>query len=283
MSSNQLITHALVGFAILFGGVLAMQLVGIGLRPVLGLQGALVASEVLVILGAAVGYRNVSESAAPWPDMDPRQLSFGSLIMVGITTIAVAAVANLAMEVLIYLWPPLEASATQYIEQLKEILIEAEGLDRVLGIAAVCLFAPVCEEALFRGTILPEQLRRQHAFLAVVGNGLLFSAFHMNPIAFVSLAVVGMFFSHTFVASRHLLVPVIGHAALNILNGLIVPSVIDIDQSGSLISEVGALTFFLVFLGLLALTILLWQKTVNLLYNVRKSNTSEPTGQSIGQ
>lgn len=216
---------ALVGLYL--AAIFFVSAVGIALSGAIGhLQGAIIASQVVGIAGAALIYSYVrGEHRAPWPDghrLGLPPLHLGVTIL-GILALGIAANALMALEV--HWFTFLEAFAEQYQQYVGRLILDATGLDRWLGIVAICLAAPICEELLFRGTFLPEQREFSSTTTAVIANGLLFAAFHQNPISLVPLAFIGAFLAHLVVLTESLWSAVFAHAMLNGFNGLVVPEV----------------------------------------------------------
>lgn len=81
----------------------------------------------------------------------------------------------------------------------------------VLGVAV----APVAEEVLFRGVLLPLILRRLGPAPAIFLVALFFALLHFNAFAFVPLFVIGSGFGLAYLMSGDLRVPVMMHALFN--------------------------------------------------------------------
>lgn len=78
--------------------------------------------------------------------------------------------------------------------------------------------APVAEEALFRGILLPLFARRAGAFAAVAISSLVFAAMHADLGTFAPLAAYACFLSAAFARCGSLRVPVAMHVAFNAVN-----------------------------------------------------------------
>lgn len=208
-----------------FVGVVAwMIFVQLASASLLPPHEAVLAVQVVGILGAAIGYRYLrGEDAAGWPDLDRTGLGPGAWVLMLVAVVVVGLWANSLMALTVELIPSLEPMAEFYREQINKLVLKAEGMDRVLGLIGICLAAPVCEEALFRGTFLPEQSRSMSIFATVVGNGLLFGSFHLNPINLLPLSVVGAFLAHLVVLTGSLWPAIFAHAAMNGFNGVVLP------------------------------------------------------------
>lgn len=237
---------------------LAMQL------PLLP-QVAIIASQLLVILGGAMIYRaKFARSKLRWPRLNSPGMSIWALGFVLAASVSLGFLANALGALTVYVFPGLAPMAEAYQTQIETLLLPEAVEAQILGAIAVALVAPVAEEVLFRGTILPEQRRDQLAYSAILLNGILFSFMHLNPVAFISLAVVGCYFAHITVRSGSLWGAVLGHAALNLVNGVILVRLIDEvpDPAEVELLELG------VALGvLIPVTALLWWFSIRLIRN----------------
>jgi uncharacterized protein len=85
----------------------------------------------------------------------------------------------------------------------------------LFGSAAV-LAAPFCEEFLFRG-VLQQGLARgsRRSLEAVFLSGLIFALFHMNPVSFLALFELGIFFGLLYQRTGSLVPGIVAHATQN--------------------------------------------------------------------
>ncbi len=89
---------------------------------------------------------------------------------------------------------------------------------RVWLVGAAVLGAPIVEEAVFRGLLLPVLLRRYHWAQAVLLVSALFAAVHVHLSSMVPLFVASLGFSLAYLYSGSLLVPIVMHALFNGVN-----------------------------------------------------------------
>ena len=91
------------------------------------------------------------------------------------------------------------------------------GEDRSpLGVVfLLVVVAPVTEELLFRGVILPGLLSRHSSAMAVILSALLFALFHLNPWQFVGAFMLGVLFGWWYVKLGSLTPCLFGHAVVN--------------------------------------------------------------------
>jgi membrane protease YdiL (CAAX protease family) len=214
-----------VGAFVFVNVVGAIFKVGVGL----GLQATIVAYEVVGILGAALIYRAwAGDRAAPSPAWGTIGTDVLRLLVPMVAVIVFAIWANVTVGLTVELVPSLEEAALEYQRQVEKILLKAEGLDYALGVVAICIAAPLCEEVLFRGTIYPEQRKSNGIAWAAALNGLLFAAFHVNELTLIPLTVVGAFFAQLTAWTRSIWPPILAHALFNTFNSLVLPRLHDV-------------------------------------------------------
>ena len=222
-----------------------------------------IVAQLVFILGAAIVYRRFYARAdTTFPSLKKLGVSPLALLVVVVASIVLGFLANALGALTVLVFPGLEPMAELYQETIESLLIDAPLYAQVLGAIGVVVVAPVAEEILFRGTILPEQRREQIAVSAILLNGILFSLMHQNPVAFVALAVVGCYFAHITLKSGALWPAIIGHAALNLVNGVILLRVIDEVPDAADIT-VGEISVALALL--LPLSIVVWWLSVYLM------------------
>ena len=220
-------------------------------------------AQFAVLLGGALIYRRKFAKPQPtWPSLRRLGMGLPALGMVLVASVVLGFLANMLGGLTIQIFPNLIPMAEQYQDQIQGILLPESKRAQFLGIVAIVVAAPICEEFLFRGTLLPEQRRSQIPAQAILLNGLLFSAMHLNPVALVSLTLVGAYFAHITLKSGSLWGAILGHAALNLVNGVILLRLAaDVADP----AEVGW-TEVLIGLAVLApLTALLWWASVRLI------------------
>jgi len=95
---------------------------------------------------------------------------------------------------------------------------ETSTLARVLLFLLAVGLAPVFEEVLFRGILLPLAARRWGTAVGVAAVSALFAAVHFHLPSLVPLFVIAVAFSLGYVYSGSLVVPVVMHALFNGVN-----------------------------------------------------------------
>lgn len=226
----------------------------------LGMHVGVIVAQVVIIFGGALFYRRLRDGeGVQWPSLRHAGTTPGVFVLVALTSIAVGLLANLLGSITVELIPGLRETAQAYQESVENLLLHGPVLQQVLGAVAVAVVAPLAEETLFRGAILAEQRQTQRVATAVVVNGLLFSLMHLNPMAFVPLAIVGALFAHLTVRTMSLWPAIVGHAALNTVNGVVLPR-IAMDMAQEEAASLGELGIGVLLLGPLAAA--LWWATV---------------------
>lgn len=250
-------------YLLYFLSFLFFSLVGALLLKTVGFHLTTIGSEVIAILGAAFIWRWVmKDAAAEWPSLKPK-VSVWAYVALSVAAIGLGFLANSLAALLVELSPWMAESAEAYTERISELLLDATGVERVLGIIGVCVAAPLCEEALFRGTILQEERKVESVATAVVVNGVLFSAFHLNPVSGLGLAILGAFFAHITIRSGSLIPAIIAHAVVNTTNAVVLPAVMP--QAAEAKSPVDMPQLLLLIAGLAAISSLFWWLSVHLM------------------
>ena len=245
------------------------------LVPESGRAAAIIVTQLVVFLGGAYVYRkHFSRSETTWPTLRRLGMSPGALVMVIIASVSLGFLASALGGLTIHLFPALDDMAQTYQQEMESLLLPDALYAQILGAVAVAVVAPVAEEYLFRGTILAEQCNDQIAVSAILLNGILFSVMHFNPVAFISLAVVGCYFAHITVRSDGLWGAVVGHAALNFVNGVVLIRVVEDAPAPEelAIGEIGIMLAILI-----PVTALLWWASVRLIGGSTESAGDEPS------
>lgn len=139
----------------------------------------------------------------------PLALRKGGLILLGILPVVMVG-HSLFFSMLMWLEVPLET------QEMVRVLAEARGVGLRLYLALLAVVvAPLTEEVLFRGVLLPALCKWMSPLLAVVLSSLLFAAFHMHLGNFMALFLLSLGLSLAYAHTRSLAVPVAMHALFN--------------------------------------------------------------------
>lgn len=97
-------------------------------------------------------------------------------------------------------------------------LINPENKDRVamaVGSIGPCVSAPVFEEVLYRGFLLPALACFLPMWAAIPASSVLFAIHHLNPTMVLPLAMLGLIWAILYAKSRNLTVTILIHAMWN--------------------------------------------------------------------
>lgn len=82
-----------------------------------------------------------------------------------------------------------------------------------------CLCAPVAEEVIYRGVLLPG-MRVFGRAVAIIGSSVIFAALHLQPLQFVGLAAIGLVCAVAREWSGRLSIAIIAHIAFNAVTAI---------------------------------------------------------------
>lgn len=221
-------------------------------------QLALALSQWTGMGAVALGFRHVWMGAdgIVWPRFGAWGLSGGRTLALIALGAVFALWANVMGGVIIELVPSLAKQALMYSARNRALLMPSEMWLAVIAALAVSVNAPLCEEFLFRGAILPATNRPGvAAWRAIVVNGVLFSLIHMSLVAALPLAVLGAALAHVTIKSRSIWPAVLVHALVNFINGVILPRMLPQTQDPQVLDS-GVL--FMSWAGLSFMCALLW-------------------------
>lgn len=143
----------------------------------------------------------------------------------------------------------------------------ATGMNSILGILAVVLFAPIFEEILFRGLIFKELYKSSPLWLSLILQAIIFGVAHGNKLQFIYTFILGLALALTYHWSNSIITPIILHCTYNILGTLLVPMLVYYTQN---------LIYVYMVLGGIGSIVLMMH-----LYKIRPNNSSEMTANSI--
>lgn len=114
--------------------------------------------------------------------------------------------------------PGIAASAVDAAESVVNRLVHPEDGDLIalsIGSIAPCVSAPVFEEVLYRGFLLPSLCRFMPLRMALPLHALLFGLHHNALPSLLPLSVLGLLWGVLYIRSGNLLVPILVHALWN--------------------------------------------------------------------
>lgn len=173
-----------------------------------------------------------------------------------VTTVVLALTASVATGLLVHAHPALLEMSKVYQHMVFDMLYPGDPTLRALALFAILVAAPLNEEILFRGVMLPMQRHRPRSTAVVLFvNGLLFSLLHMNPLNGLALIAIGAFFAHIALLTQSVWPSVLAHAILNFVNGFAVP-----ELAGDIAdADTPAMSLVIASAILIPLTALLWR------------------------
>ena len=241
---------------------LVFMLVGGLLQVLAPMQAALIGAQLLGLGGVALYVRRV-RPAPPrgWPAWS-LGLPIKTLALLLLIAPCLAILANTLGALTLALIPSLEPSAKAYREATLAMLYPEQPWLRALALISVVGTAPLCEELLFRGAILPEQRRAASPpWLALGLNGALFGLLHMNPISALALTLLGVFLAHLTWMTGRLGPAILVHALVNLTNGVVLAELsqaqaLDLEAARPPLMQLLGLTALLSALGALLWTLI---------------------------
>lgn len=151
---------------------------------------------------------------------------------VGAPVLLAAAVAGVALQFplaelgnqLHELWPvPIEEQL-----RIQELTTAHDLWDGLSIVFALVFVAPVTEELLFRGLLLPDLARRYGPMVALVATSLLFGASHGDRVVGVYAAVAGLILGAVALRTGTTLIAIVMHASVNAMPVLLPARVLPI-------------------------------------------------------
>ncbi len=238
---------------------------GLTLGSVLPMQVALPLAQLSALMGSALWYRHVRPPPDEgWPTLRRLKMPPWGILAALLTGALMGLYANLLGAFTLKLIPSLQAEALRQSANSRALLFPEEPALAVAAIIAIVITAPLCEELLFRGAILPTQQRRP-LLGALALNGGLFALIHFNLPAALPLALLGAFLAHLTLRSRSLWPAILVHAGVNLCNGVLLPRLVLADAQGEL--DLDALPWTSLLVGMLLLGALcasLWRAMLTL-------------------
>jgi hypothetical protein len=107
--------------------------------------------------------------------------------------------------------------------------VRIDSLPRAFSVPfCVVLAAPLTEELLFRGAIMPALVQRHGSAVGLLASALLFGAFHLHPVSIVYASLAGLVLGAVALRSRSILPSFTLHAGFNAIPILLPESVLPI-------------------------------------------------------
>jgi len=118
--------------------------------------------------------------------------------------------------------------------------VDSIGIVHVAEVIATVVFAPVCEELLFR-KILLDKLRPFGDAVAILFTGIAFGLTHGNFQQFFFATFIGFLFGYLVIKTGQLLYTIILHFIVNSMSSIVIPNLLKLDgltpQLGTLLTS----------------------------------------------
>jgi len=102
-------------------------------------------------------------------------------------------------------------------QQAQRLLVQANEDGFISTSIAICLLAPLMEEILFRGVLLPAFTYKSKQYTGIISSAILFSLIHFSAEQAIILFIAGVCFGILRVKSHSIWPPFLAHCANNTL------------------------------------------------------------------
>ena len=210
----------------IFGGVLAVAFMFLKIIPDMAPAARLATmiAQMLFLLGGSI----LALKLQGWDvrttlRIRPVRMSHIALVIVCVIALQFAFQGYLSLQEYLmntYIIPdslqPVLKRLEEFIEKMTEQIVTAKTPLEGVFVWIVVAFTPaICEEILFRGVAQHAFERRFRVRWAAVLTGSIFALYHMNPVSFVPLAVLGVFFSIVVWRTDSIFISMAAHLANN--------------------------------------------------------------------
>ena len=180
----------------------------------------LLATNILFVQLSALGlialllrYHKISWSAA-FGSITDHQRTLGLPLLYGIGFVVPALGLHLVSQQLIIALGG-EPTSQEAVEMVARASAPPE---LALQALSVVVFAPVCEELLFRGVLYPSLRDLGHRRMAIAASSLLFAAIHGSLALMLPLTVLAVVLVWLYEKTGSIIAPILMHAAFNAVN-----------------------------------------------------------------
>ena len=180
----------------------------------------LLATNILFVQLSALGlialllrYHKISWSAA-FGSITDHQRTLGLPLLYGIGFVVPALGLHLVSQQLIIALGG-EPTSQEAVEMVARASAPPE---LALQALSVVVFAPVCEELLFRGVLYPSLRDLGHRRMAIAASSLLFAAIHGSLALMLPLTVLAVVLIWLYEKTGSIVAPILMHAAFNAIN-----------------------------------------------------------------
>ena len=167
----------------------------------------------LVLIALLLRYHKISWSAA-FGSITDSQRTLGLPLLYGIGFVVPALGLHLVSQQLIIALGG-EPTSQEAVEMVARASAPPE---LALQALSVVVFAPVCEELLFRGVLYPSLRDLGHRRMAIAASSLLFAAIHGSLALMLPLTVLAVVLVWLYEKTGSIVAPILMHAAFNAIN-----------------------------------------------------------------
>ena len=167
----------------------------------------------LGLIALLLRYHKISWSAA-FGSITDRQRTLGLPLLYGIGFVVPALGLHLLSQQLIIALGG-EPTSQEAVEMVARASAPPE---LALQALSVVVFAPVCEELLFRGVLYPSLRDLGHRRMAIAASSLLFAAIHGSLALMLPLTVLAVVLVWLYEKTGSIIAPILMHAAFNAVN-----------------------------------------------------------------
>ena len=167
----------------------------------------------LVLIALLLRYHKISWSAA-FGSITDSQRTLGLPLLYGIGFVVPALGLHLVSQQLIIALGG-EPTSQEAVEMVARASAPPE---LALQALSVVVFAPVCEELLFRGVLYPSLRDLGHRRMAIAASSLLFAAIHGSLALMLPLTVLAVVLIWLYEKTGSIVAPILMHAAFNAIN-----------------------------------------------------------------
>lgn len=120
---------------------------------------------------------------------------------------------------------PVPEGLKQQLKQLKDtiesaykLVAEAKNFEELVYVVIAVAFIPaIVEETVFRGFLQNTLEKSLYPVKSIVIGGIIFSLFHLNPINFIPLLLMGIYLGFLYYQSNSLFIPIVAHFFNNLI------------------------------------------------------------------
>ena len=195
------------GVVVCIGAIISILFIGAPLQYIFGLWGLLMTELVLLAYTAGAASHLHVSAGEMFRIYKPTFRQVAGIVVMVMSGVILAGTAG---QVYYALFP-------EQIRNLDAFSDLFRSEHNLIAWLIVALSPAICEEALHRGLILQTFIQSglKNRWLIIIGNGLLFGLFHLDPSRFFSTGILGMILAFIMLETRNFALPVLYHLLNN--------------------------------------------------------------------